>query len=188
LEDALAMTVAGATMKLVNWDGKSPLPIVGHDDRVIAVGAPRPPIPDWDNIHERASKKIFDIRESYAFTDAGNRRGDFSSLNFGFSYGFGHTKPGNRKQKFPEHTAIIETVRADADIQILAAAASGEYQHILVVLVLHDFQTHLLVGHQICFENMEHTDSAYSTTTLSFESILRGAFGQQRPLTLVHGP
>ena len=58
LDDALAMTVAGATMKVVNWDGKSPLPIVGHDDRVIAVGAPRPPIPDWDNIHERASKRI----------------------------------------------------------------------------------------------------------------------------------
>ena len=118
--------VWGCKVLLVDWDGISALPIVGYEDRNIAVGAPRPPIPDWDDVHERASRKIFDIRVGHTFADSGNRRGAFSSLNFGFSYGVGHKRPGNRKHTNPQHTAIIETLRADADIKILAAAASGE--------------------------------------------------------------
>jgi hypothetical protein len=124
--DILRKRFVGQMMELVPWDGLSALPIVSGGDRVIAIGAPRPPAPDWDCIHQRASVKIFDVRQSCTFGDSENRRGTFSSLDFGFSFGNGQPKPGNRKHSDSRHMAAIESLRADPDIQILAGAASGE--------------------------------------------------------------
>ena len=114
----------GRMMKLVPWDGLSALPIVCDKNRVIAIGAPQPPVQDWNDTHQRASVKIFDVRRTCAFGE--NRRGKFSSVNFGFSFGNGHLNPRNRCYNDPRHRVAIESLRADPDIQVLAGAASGE--------------------------------------------------------------
>ena len=122
LNEVQETVFSGRKMKLVNWDGVTALPILTKEHRVIAIGAPRPLCPDWDDVHKGAFKKIFDIRNCQAPT---NRRGAFSSLNFGFSYGFGHKKPRNRKQS-SRHSKVVDALRCDSNVQRLAEAASGE--------------------------------------------------------------
>jgi hypothetical protein len=83
LGDIVGRRFGGQVMELVEWDGRSALPIVSDDDKVIGIGVPRLPGRDWDDISRRASMKIFDVQKSYSFGNSDNRRGRFSSIDFG---------------------------------------------------------------------------------------------------------
>jgi hypothetical protein len=71
--------------------------------------------------------KIFDARKSCVFNASENRRGNFSKLHFGVSFGNGQRRPTNRKLS-PVNLSVVDKLRADSDIQALATAASSEFQ------------------------------------------------------------
>ncbi|KAJ7078692.1 hypothetical protein B0H15DRAFT_954373 [Mycena belliarum] len=78
-------------MTLVDWDGRSPRPLVDKESRVIAVLGGRPNDPAYDDLTEEAARQMEAASGELKFraAQAEGRRGSFSSLSYGISFGGG---------------------------------------------------------------------------------------------------
>ncbi|KAJ7068935.1 hypothetical protein B0H15DRAFT_925906 [Mycena belliarum] len=98
-------------MTLVDWDGRSPRPLVDKESRVIAVLGGRPNDPAYDDLTEEAARQMEAASGDLKFraAQAEGRRGSFSSLSYGISFGGGQQTPGNLRQSTAA-SRIIETL------------------------------------------------------------------------------
>lgn len=81
-------------LKLREWDGGQTLVIVDQKERIIAVCVSRPEGDEtWESTHQKGSEILGVAGDKIFFGNKANRRGNFSALSFGISYGGGQTHP-----------------------------------------------------------------------------------------------
>ncbi|KAF7969169.1 hypothetical protein HWV62_28176 [Athelia sp. TMB] len=122
--------------EVVDWDGITPMAILDHARRIVAVLAGRPPRAapgekdQWDTAVAEVAAAIEKARDNFSFADADllHRRGDFPARLFGVSHGGGQTvrplcnvlattlTPGSQhpsiaKQSSSENEAVLEELR-----------------------------------------------------------------------------
>ncbi|KIY47958.1 hypothetical protein FISHEDRAFT_16875, partial [Fistulina hepatica ATCC 64428] len=108
-------------LRLVEWDGRTPTPLVDEDDRVFAVLAGQPDDPSWKDVHASAVEALDEARHNVNWRKQGpNQRGRFQVLNCGVSFGGG--------QKHPMNTAHDNSTKA-----ILAVLLA----HIAIIRIAH---------------------------------------------------
>ncbi|PPQ76067.1 hypothetical protein CVT26_004586 [Gymnopilus dilepis] len=114
------------------WNGQDPRVLLDSEGRLIAVLAGRPADLDWDNVvanvdaamvHARLTGKrdeVFPKRPE----DNEHRRGIFSAIPSGVSFGGGQTRPGNLSHP-PKKQAIINELLSNEDVQRVAGFQSS---------------------------------------------------------------
>ncbi|KAI0028040.1 hypothetical protein K488DRAFT_90162 [Vararia minispora EC-137] len=127
------------------WDASLTHLVLDDEERIIMVlvGNPSendkcPPEQRWHALFQRLAKKVEAERYDHAVSfDVNHRRGAYSVLSFGLSYGGGQTKPQLLRLS-KAHNGIAERLKDDQDLQrvagfqseILASYFPLAYQHL----------------------------------------------------------
>ncbi|KAJ7876467.1 hypothetical protein B0H14DRAFT_2568182 [Mycena olivaceomarginata] len=84
-------------MHVVEWDGKAPRPLVDKEMRIIGVLGGHPNDPEYLRQTQKAAEELEKARGELNFrpNQRGGRRGAFSSVSAGISFGGGQQVPGN---------------------------------------------------------------------------------------------
>ncbi|GLB42484.1 hypothetical protein LshimejAT787_1104990 [Lyophyllum shimeji] len=93
-------------MKLINWDGRAAHPLLDAAGRVVAVLAGRPRDRGWDETIVAAEREIRRARLQTSAAGKSNRRGKFSALATGISFGGGQKKPGNLRHTKADNSVL----------------------------------------------------------------------------------
>ncbi|KAF8121002.1 hypothetical protein EV363DRAFT_1406672 [Boletus edulis] len=102
----------------------TPTVLVDEEDRIITVLAGRPLGDDWDEVHAEISTLLHDAGPKVGKPRKQERRGDYTSLSFGVSYGGGQRAPGNLVQGECSRTVIRDISQTKA-VQRAAGFMNG---------------------------------------------------------------
>ncbi|KAJ6579042.1 hypothetical protein DFH09DRAFT_1246182 [Mycena vulgaris] len=116
-------------MTVIPWDGQSPRPLVDKGGRVIAVLGGRPKGRDYLKQTQEAARQLEDARGELKFRadQVNGRRGAFSSVSYGISYGGGQQVPGNLAHPSPM-CQVLERLFSLACFFRIAGFANGLFK------------------------------------------------------------
>ncbi|KAJ7166568.1 hypothetical protein C8R43DRAFT_877950 [Mycena crocata] len=115
-------------MRLIQWNGYDPRPLVDAQGRVFAVLAGQP----RDPTYAAAAQRVYALlcREGAAAAFPTNmykhRRGFFAAINVGLSYGKGQTVPSRLRNG--NYTGMAGRLLSDPDVKRLATFASATFR------------------------------------------------------------
>ncbi|KAL7279948.1 hypothetical protein ACG7TL_006359 [Trametes sanguinea] len=118
-----------AGYEYVPWDGRQCRPILDKSDRVFAVLAGRPRDASWDSINGEL-QKLFDItRDAYQLSSqqVSHRRGPFSAITCGISYGGGQQRVANLAQR-GQNAAVLDALIKQAAVRRVANFGNRAFQ------------------------------------------------------------
>ncbi|KAK7441184.1 hypothetical protein VKT23_016665 [Stygiomarasmius scandens] len=110
----------------IEWDGKTPMPILDSEQRLSGLLAGRPDDPQWDKCHRQGCRAISKLRSRCAFTkkQKKGRRGPFPALNVELSHGSGQKRPGNLIHN--EHNqSVLNTLTMHPTFQRMSGFTTG---------------------------------------------------------------
>ncbi|KAL1712052.1 hypothetical protein EV715DRAFT_214420 [Schizophyllum commune] len=112
-------------MQLFKWDGRTAVPIVDQQNRVIAVLAGSPSDNSWPSAHEQLAETIDTLRPILVFNSKQrhHRRGRFPATAHGFSFGGGQTEPRNVAQDAANVVALTMLLTHFALVRVAGFAA-----------------------------------------------------------------
>ncbi|KIM79960.1 hypothetical protein PILCRDRAFT_9849, partial [Piloderma croceum F 1598] len=121
------VTRAPHNLRHVQWDGKTPRPIVDGQDRIIAALAGQPNDPQWDGVSDGAADAVRNAGEACSFTpnQGKHRRGPFPALATGVSFGGGQQASNLLNSTI--NALVLASLLANISIQQLAGFASTAY-------------------------------------------------------------
>ncbi|KAK1232441.1 hypothetical protein PQX77_004417 [Marasmius sp. AFHP31] len=111
----------------VAWNGRTPVPILDKDGRVLVTLYGRPSDPTYLEATGRVSDKVLQKREDVLWKagEVSHERGEgFPAPAYGISYGKGQPEPMRLKG---ERYKLMEELVSDADVQRIAAFQSAGY-------------------------------------------------------------
>ncbi|KAJ8694566.1 hypothetical protein PTI98_007230 [Pleurotus ostreatus] len=118
--------IEGKGFKLVDWDGRTSIPIADSGGSIVSALLGQPADPGWKDAIDDATEAILQASSEECFHQEGNRRGPFSTAPIGISYGGGQKKPGNLLEGGPEVQRLLGLLIKNKGIRRLAGfAASG---------------------------------------------------------------
>ncbi|KAJ7431724.1 hypothetical protein FB451DRAFT_1381385 [Mycena latifolia] len=114
----------------IKWDSRSPKLILDVHGRIIAILLGRPEDPDWDSVVRDAAKAMHRAyrrgHASGAFRakDSKHRRGKYTVLTSGVSFGGGQKRPGNLVNS-PQRQKLINYLLRNKSLRRLAGVQSN---------------------------------------------------------------
>ncbi|KAF8151597.1 hypothetical protein B0H34DRAFT_134590 [Crassisporium funariophilum] len=127
--------------------GRTPHALLDNEDRIIAVLAGKPADPTWDAAVSNASAAMLHARITGKRNSAFNkdpeshRRGNFTAIPAGVSYGGGQTQPGNLVLP-PKKREIVDKVLKHNDIKRIAGHQNSNLGFFFP-LIYDDYRSHL---------------------------------------------
>ncbi|KAL7278946.1 hypothetical protein ACG7TL_006778 [Trametes sanguinea] len=115
--------------RYIAWDGRMPYALLDKEERVIGALVGRPRDEAWGTVVSEASS-VLEAARSTLYGNAAptaHRRGCFSLVASGISYGGGQTEPCNRNNS-PGHQRVVDSLLAHRAIQRIAGFSSASLQ------------------------------------------------------------
>ncbi|KIY48078.1 hypothetical protein FISHEDRAFT_43969, partial [Fistulina hepatica ATCC 64428] len=125
---------APRSFHLQEWDGRTTVPMVDSENRVIIVLAGQPDVPDWPQVHEHAAAALENAgsqlntrkRRKKGQSQSNHRRGKFNVLNEGFAHGTGQKHPKNLRHN-KSVASVLADLKMNASIIRIAHFASAVF-------------------------------------------------------------
>ncbi|KAL1939367.1 hypothetical protein VTO73DRAFT_9923 [Trametes versicolor] len=113
----------------VPWDGRVPRPILDQHGRVFAVLAGRPRDTGWDEVNAQLQEILETTREAYRPQpkQTNHRRGTFTAVSCGFSYGGGQTYVRNVALD-PDNQGVMDSLTQQKAVQRVANFGNSAMQ------------------------------------------------------------
>jgi hypothetical protein len=101
------------------------IPIIDRDGRLVAILAGHPDDKTWSDVSSQAAKALENARQSCSIKKNDPRRGIFSALQCGVSYGGGQTMPQNLCPENDVNANVLDDLNQTVAFQRINGFSNG---------------------------------------------------------------